>query len=221
MALGIGHPKIGIEAHHLAGGPHLGAEDDVLPDKFVERKHRFFHRPIGRPNFLREAKFAELGTGHHLRSELGKRFTNGFANKRNRPRGARVNLKHINNFVLHRVLHVHQAGDFQLLGHRVRILAHGVDGSLRKRVRRQHHGGIARVHASKLHVLEHPTDDDRAVFGVRDAVHIHLRSVFEKFIHQYRPFRRCLHRVLHIMAQLVVRIHNLHRAPAKHEGRPH
>ena len=221
LALGIGHAEIRIEPHHFAGGPHLGAQNDVLPDEFVERKHRFFHRPISRPNFLGEPQLAELGPGHHLRGELGQRFTNGFADKRDRPRGARVDLQHVHDLVLHRVLHIHQAGDLQFLGHGVRVLAHGVYSSLTEVVRRQHHGGVAGMHAGKFHMLEHAADHDRAILGVGNAVHIHLGGVFQKFIHQHRPLRRRLHRVLHVMAQLVIRIHNLHRAPAEHEGRPH
>ena len=221
LAFGIGNAEIGIEPHHLARRSHLGAENNVLPDELIKRKYRLFHGPIARPNFLCEPKLTELCAGHHLRGELGQWFTDGFADKRNRPRRARVNLQHINNLILHRVLHVHQASDLQLARHRVRVLAHRVDGRLRKFVRRQHHRRIARVHAGKLHMLKHPTDNDRAVLGIRDAVHIHLRGVFQKFIHQHRPFRRCLHRVLHIMAQLGIRIHNLHRATTEHKRRSH
>ena len=103
----------------------------------------------------------------------------------------------------------------------MRVLAHGVDGSMAKGVRRQHHGGVAGMHAGKFHVLEHTADHDRTILSVGNAVHIHLGGVFQKFVHQHRPLRRCLHRVLHVMAQLVIRIHNLHRAPAEHEGWPH
>ena len=156
-----------------------------------------------------------------MRGEFGERHADGFADKRNRPRRARVDLKHINNLVLHRVLHVHQAGDLQLGGHRVGVLAHRIDGRLRKLVRRHHHRRVARVHAGKLHVLEHPADDERAVLGVGDAVDIHLGGVFQKFIHEHRPLRRRLHRVLHIMAQFGIRIHNLHCAPTEHKRRPH
>ena len=94
-------------------------------------------------------------------------------------------------------------------------------------MRREHHRGVAGMHAGELHVLEHSADDHGGVGGivvkadVGDAVDVHLDGVLEKFIHQHRPLRRGLDGGAHVSAQLVVRVDDLHRAAAKHEGRTH
>jgi len=91
-------------------------------------------------------------------------------------------------------------------------------------MRRQHHGGVAGMHTGELNVFQHAADDDRLSVrqaDVRDAIHIHLRGVLEKFVHQHRAFRRGLHREPHVMRQFRVRINDLHRAAAQHETRAH
>ena len=96
-----------------------------------------------------------------------------------------------------------------------------------KRVRRQHHRGVAGMHAGKFDVLQHAADDDGAfvrifeMADVGDAIHVHFRGVFEKFVHEHRAFRRSLDGKLHVMRQLRVGINNLHRAAAQHEARAH
>ena len=55
--------------------------------------------------------------------------------------------------------------------------------------------------------------------NVRDAIHVHLGRVFQKFVHEHRPFRGSLHRKTHVMLKLGIGINDLHRASAEDEGR--
>ena len=78
----------------------------------------------------------------------------------------------------------------------------------RKRVRRQNHRGVAGMNAGKFDVLQHPADDDGAFVGIfeladiGDAIHVHFGRVFEKFVHQHRPFRRGFDGEAHVVRQL-------------------
>ena len=111
--------QIGIQAHDFAGRAHFRREQNVLPEKTVERENRFLHRPILRLDFLREAEFLQGFAGHDLRGEFGQRNANGLAHKRHGARRARIDFQHENFLVLHGILDVHQADDLQLARHRV------------------------------------------------------------------------------------------------------
>ena len=174
-----------------------------------------------------ETQFLQSFSGHDLRGDFGQRLADGLCNERHGARRARIHFKHINFFALHGVLHVHQADDLEFTRHRVRVFADGFDDALGKRMRRQYHRGIAGMDAGKFDVFQHPADDDGALVrifemaDIRDAIHVHLRCVFEKFIHEHRAFRRRFNRELHVMRQLRIGINDLHRATAQHEARTH
>ena len=107
------------------------------------------------------------------------------------------------------------------------ITADRLDDLFGKRVRWQDHCRIARVDAGKLDVLQHSTDDNGAFFGVRsfkladisNAIHVNLRGVLQKFVHEHRAFRRGLDGETHVMLKFGVGINDLHRAAAQHKGR--
>ena len=92
-------------------------------------------------------------------------------------------------------------------------------------MRGQDHRGVARVDAGELDVFEQRADDDRAFVRVLelphvgDAIDIDFGGVFQKFVHQHGPLRRSLDGEPHVMSQFAVRINNLHRPAAEHEGR--
>ena len=195
------------------------------PWKRLNGKHRFLHRPIFRPDFLGETQFRQLFAGHDFRGQFGQRHADGLADERHGARRARIHFQHVNHVAFDGVLHVHQADDLQLARHGVGVFADGFDDLLRKRVRRQHHRGVAGMHAGKFDVLQHAADDDgalariREMAHVRDAIHVHFGGVFQKFVHQHRPLRRSFDGEAHVMLQLGVGINDLHRAAAEHEAR--
>ena len=92
-----------------------------------------------------------------------------------------------------------------------------------KRVRRQNHRGVAGMNAGEFDVLQHCADDNVAVIrifemaDVGDAIHVHFGRVFQKFVHEHRPFRRRLDRKTHVMLKFRVGINDLHRASAQDE----
>jgi len=53
----------------------------------------------------------------------------------------------------------------------------------RERVRRHHHGGIARVHAGVLDVFEHAAD--HGGLAVADAIDVELDGVLEEFVDEH------------------------------------
>ena len=109
-----------------------------------------------------EIQFLQGFSGHDFRGEFGQRKADRLAHERHGARGARIHFEDVNRVALHGVLHVHQADDLQFARHRVRVFADGGDDFFGKRVRRQHHRGVAGMDAGKLDVLQHPADDNRA-----------------------------------------------------------
>jgi len=100
------------------------------------------------------------------------------------------------------------------------VFADGFDDLRGERVRRQDHGGIARVDTGELDVLQHPADDDGALgrvgklADVREAIDIHFRGVLEEFVHQHRAFRGGFDGEAHVMLQFAIGKHDLHGAAA-------
>ena len=119
LAFRIGDTEVGIDSHHLAGGPHFGAENDVDAWEFNEWEDGFFHRVVGRDHFFRETEFAESFPSHHFCRELGERNAGGLADKGRGARGAGVDLEDVNDLVFHSELHIHQTADLELDRHRL------------------------------------------------------------------------------------------------------
>src|SRR5699024_12281711 len=71
LALGERHTESRVNAHHLSGRTHLGAQDRVHETSLIgtepaERHHRLFdrHRRIG-PGITQFAGRSEIGSGEH------------------------------------------------------------------------------------------------------------------------------------------------------------
>ena len=71
----------------------------------------------------------------------------------------------------------------------------------------------------KLNVLEHSPDDHTLTVG--DAIHVHLDGLFKKLVYEHRPLGRRFDGKSHVVADFVVTVNNLHRAPTEHERRAH
>ena len=62
---------------------------------------------------------------------------------------------------------------------------------------------------------------DHADLAVRDAIDIDFDRVLQKTIHQHRPIRTDLDRVLHVTREIFAVVDELHRAAAEHKRRTH
>ena len=178
--------------HHFAGGAHFGAENRIDAAEFVERKHGRLHGvEIVDGEFLhaihvddRQIQVSELAAGHQARGDFRQRHAGGFADVRNRARGARIHFEHVHGVVLDGVLHVHQADDVKRAGEADGVVANVLEHFGLQRDRRQHAGGIAGMDAGFLDVLHDAGDDD--VFAVGESVHVHFGGVFQELIDQNR-----------------------------------
>ena len=108
---------------------------------------------IRRRDFAREAELRQLFPSHDARGQLGQRHGDGLRDKGDGARGARVDFEHIQLVVLDGELDVHESNDFQFAREGVGGLPHFVKHRGLERVRRQHHRGIAGVHAGEFNVL--------------------------------------------------------------------
>ena len=178
--------------------------------KPIKRKNRFLDRPVGWPDFLGEPQGGQRLPRHHLRRQLGERHADGLGDKGHGARCPGVDLEHIDRVALHGVLHVHQSDHLEFPGHRVGVIPDHSDHFLGKRVRRQDHGGVARMHTGEFNVLQHAAHDRGALGGVLELPHIgntvdiHLRCVLEEFVHQHGAFGGSLHGKPHVLRELHV-----------------
>ena len=74
------------------------------------------------------------------------------------------------------------------------------------------------MHARTLHVLHNARNQH--VFAVANRVDLHLRA-HQVMVHQHWVFVRRLHRAFHVVAQLLLVVHNFHRAATQHVTRAH
>ena len=75
------------------------------------------------------------------------------------------------------------------------------------------------MHPGLLDVL-HDGADQHA-FAVADRVHVHLRGVGEEPVEQHRRVVRDLDRLAHVALEVLLLVHDLHRAPAEDVARTH
>ena len=132
--LGERGAEVGVEAHHLAGGLHLRAEDGV-DVAAVGRLNRLngitasltaIGASAGSVAAValggQQALVPQLGDGgaqHHPGRRLGQRGGGRLGDERHRPGGARVGLQHVEHVGAERELDVEQAADPDAAGDRL------------------------------------------------------------------------------------------------------
>src|SRR6185312_1220336 len=121
LGLGESTAEIRIEPHDFAGGLHFRTEDEVDAGETGEGEDRFFDRHMRAPRFGFELEICQFLAGHHPRRDLGDWHPDRLGDERHRPRGARIDLEHVDRAVLHRVLHIHQPDDAEGFRHRRRL----------------------------------------------------------------------------------------------------
>ena len=133
---------------------------------------------------------AGLGEGlpeHHRHADRGERHAGRLADEGHRPRRPRVHLEDEDLAVLHGALQVAEAAHVELQRKLPGDLADPVEHVRTQAECRQHHRGVAAVHAGLLDVLHDPAHDH--VDPVTHRVHIHLEGVLQEAVDEDRPVR--------------------------------
>ena len=137
--------------------------------------------------------------------------------ERDRARGARVGLDHVQLAGVDRELDVQQADHPD----RQRDVAGGAADLLEhlfpERVRRQHAGAVAGVHAGLLDVLHDAPDPD--LVAVAERVDVHLQGVLQEAVEVDPPAVSGL--AAQVAVEILLRVDDLHRPPAEHVGGAH
>ena len=207
--------EVGRDAHHLAGGAHLRAEQRVGAGEAVERQHGLLDRDVAPYGSSGRPMRRELLAEHHPAGELGQRQAGGLGHERDRPRRARVGLDHVQVLAVDAVLDVDQADhaerEREVLAWPVRIsssisVPSECGGSTQARV--------ARVDAGLLDVLHDAADPD--VLAVADRVDVDLDRVLEEAVEEDLALRPG---ALEVVGEHVRVVDELHRAAAEHVAR--
>ncbi len=103
-------------------------------------------------------------------------------------RGARVHFEDVDDAVLERVLHVHQAADLEGEGELGGLALELGDDFGARRLRRQRAGAVARVDAGFLDVLHDAADED--VLAVAEAIDVDLDGAAQIAVEQQRVVAR-------------------------------
>ncbi len=154
---------------------------------------------------------------HHPAGELGQRQPGRLGHERDRPRGARVGLDHVQVVAEHAVLDVDQADGAERERDPARGLADLAEHLGAERVRRQHAGRVAGVDPGLLDVLHDAADPD--VLAVADRVDVDLDRVLQEAVEEDLAAAAVHPR--QVVAQAVEVVDDLHRPPAEHVARPH
>ena len=207
-----------VDSHHLARRLHLGAEQDVRVGKAVEGEDRLFHRDVLRSDGFREAELLQGFPQHDLRRQLRQRDPDCLADEGDGPRGAGIDLQHVEVAILDRILDVHQADNVEFFGDQLGLPLDGLQELRRKGDRRQHAGAVSGMDPRLLDMLHDPGDDGR--LSVADRVHVHLDRVLKELIDQDGVAGGDLQRPDHELPETLRIVNDLHRTPAEDIGRP-
>ena len=183
LAFREGHVEGLVEAHDFASRTHFRPEQNIDTGEAVEGEHSFFHRHM--IELLRlQFEIRNLLARHHPRRDLGHRFANHLGNEGHGARGAWIDFEDIDNIILHRELHIHQAhdleGEGELAGLRLQFRNHlRLQGVGRKRA-----GRVAGVDARLFNVFHDARHKD--ILAIGNHIHIHFRGVGEIGVDQHR-----------------------------------
>ncbi len=95
VGFGEGGTELFVYAHHLTGGLHLGAEQDVYARELAEGEHRTLDCHVWRLDFLSEAELLQTLAYHDAGGNFGQWYTYGFRYIRHGARCSRVDFQHI------------------------------------------------------------------------------------------------------------------------------
>ena len=186
LRLGERGREVARDPHHLPGGAHLRAEHRVGALEAIERQHRLLDRDVvaeAEPFPLaRQVQRAERLAQHHAAGELRQRQADGLGDEWHGARGPGVGLQHVQLPVDDGVLHVQQPDHADGQRELARGGADLIEHLAPQRVRRQHAGGVAGVHAGLLDVLHDPPDPH--LFPVAQRVDVQLDRVLQEAVEE-------------------------------------
>ena len=233
MTLGEGESEVLVDAHDLAGRAHFGAEEAVDrhaigPPEAVEREDCFLDRHGGMGGqsppvpdqreqpFL--AQFLDRCAEHDAGGCLGQRHTRRLGHEGHGARSTRVRLEDVENVLRQSELDVHQPSHADASGQRQSALADPLDLSVTEGGGGQRAGAVAGVDPGLLDVLHDATEIH--VDPVVEDVDVDLHRIVEESIDEDRVLRARRRRPLHVGAQGLVVVDDLHPASAEDIGGP-
>ena len=197
LAFREGFGEGGVDAHDLAGGFHLRAEDDVDPGEAREREDRFLDRDMfslagG------QVEVGELFASHHAGRNFRHRHAGGFGDEGHGAAGPRIDFQQKDMAVLNRELNVHQADDVETLGQLFGLPAQVVQGRRVQRLGRQGTGAVAGMDAGFFDMFHDAGDFDR--LAVADRVDVDFDGVTQETVDEHRVIAGSLDGGGHIAA---------------------
>ena len=216
LGFGVSHAEVVADAHHFAGGLHLGSEDGVDAGEAGPREDGFFDGVVRRDDFFGEAHVDELFAHHDFGGEFGEGDADRFGDEGDGAAGAGVDFDDVEFFVLDGELDVHEAADFEFDGEFFRGLADGDSHFFADRKGGDGAGGVAGVNAGGLDVL-HDGADDGGV-AVADAVDVDFGGAFEEAVDEDGSVGGDVDGFVHVAAEFVVGVDNHHGAASEDEG---
>ena len=181
LGLGERGREVGGDAHHLAGGAHLRAQQGVGPGEAAERQHRLLDADVPAPRRGGQAEIGDLLPQQDPAGELGQRQPDRLGDERDRARGAGVGLDDVQPVVAaNRELDVEQPDDAECLGDPGGLLADAVEHLPAQRVGRQHARRVPGVDPGLLDVLHDPGDPDG--LAVAQGVDVDLDRVLQEAV---------------------------------------
>ena len=209
-----------IDAHDFARGLHLGSERNIDVRHLCKREYGSLYRNVwtrrNQPGM--ESHFLERSPHRNLRRHTDHIDVCNFRKERNGAARSRIHLDDEHLVVRDDELDVQQPLDVERDGKPLRIVDDGIDDTGGKRLRRIDSDAVARVNPRALDVFHDAGNND--VDAVGNRIDFHLRPLHVA-IHEDGVIRRDLYRALHVVAQLVLIVDNLHRAAAEHIGGAH
>mmetsp|Transcript_42300 Transcript_42300/g.106728 ORF Transcript_42300/g.106728 Transcript_42300/m.106728 type:complete len:1156 (-) Transcript_42300:1205-4672(-) len=215
VGLAVGAAKAG----HLTGAGHLDAGHRIGAAQAAKAELGRLHAHAVRHRLQRLQRLQGGIVQNGARGQADKIRVQRLADEGKAAAGAHVALDHLDAVVLGDELDVHRAADVQLARDRTRGLHHTLQSGLVDVARRQHQRGVARVHASVLHVLADRVADELTLRGHR--VHVDLLGVLDELADHHHVVRRDRGGAVQELLQLLVRVHHVHAGAAQHKAGPH
>ncbi len=131
-----------------------------------------------------EIEACKLLARHDAGGDLGDRQADHLGDERHGARGARIDLEDIDNIILHRELHVHQADDLEGKGQCPCLRFQFPDDGGLQRIGRQRAGAVTGMDARFLDMF-HDAGDEH-ILAVGDAVDIDFNGVGEIGVDEHR-----------------------------------
>ncbi|AEM40103.1 hypothetical protein KVU_0264 [Ketogulonicigenium vulgare WSH-001] len=230
--------KATVPTHDFAGRAHFRPQQRVDTGEAGKGQHRLFHRI---PRHVRIGQRQRVGIGqravvigclrigrtqreviqrlarHQTGRDRGNRAIRRLGHKRHGAAGTRVHFQQVDDIVLDRELHVHQADHVQRHRQLFGLGADLGDDLGAQGMGRQAAGAVARMDASFFDML-HDTCNMHTG-AIAQGVNVNLGRARKIAVQQHGAVARHLHGDADIAVQLIHIAHDFHRAATQHVRR--